>query len=192
MADDGETGQSLPHEVLAKESQPIVGAGYVSYPRRAAVSFAADQLLCRSSDTTRTSLTLGMLNLAEHPDVYKRLQAEIDAILEVNALSVSAVDKAPLLNAVVNETLRLLPPITSGVKRESPGAMICDRFIPAGVAVRTPNYTLSRDPRYFSLSPDAFRPDRWLNTKGEVAFNHTAFFPFMLGEPSPSDWSCRH
>lgn len=119
----------------------------------------------------------------------------MDAILNDSPLTLGAIDNAPLLNAVVNETLRLLPPITSGVKRESPGAMICDRvrvnsslicsflklyllqFIPAGIACRTPNYTLSRDARYFSPAPDSFRPDRWLDTKNEEAFNRLAFFP---------------
>lgn len=118
-----------------------------------------------------------MRYLTQNQDVYRRLQAEVDGILQSESLSTTALDRAPLLNAVVNESLRLLPPITSGVKRESPGAMILEQFIPAGTAVRTPNYTLSRDPRYFSPGPNEFRPDRWLNPKQEQAFDRTAFFP---------------
>lgn len=128
------------------------------------------------SDTTRTAITLGMLYLTENPSIYKRLQAEIDEILSKKTLSTSAIDNATLLNAVVHESLRMLPPITSGVKRESPGAMILGEFIPKGTAVRTPNYTLSRDKRYFTR-PDEFRPDRWIEEGKEENFNRGAFFP---------------
>jgi cytochrome P450 len=131
-----------------------------------------------------------MMHLINNPSIYKRLQDELDALFESKPLSISELDRAPLLNAVVNETLRLLPPITSGVKRESPGAVICGKFIPAGVPVRTPNYTLSRDPRYFSPAPDAFRPDRWLEPKKEQAFNRAAFFPLWVShQQKRKDWA---
>ncbi|WP_152722024.1 cytochrome P450, partial [Moraxella catarrhalis] len=42
----------------------------------------------------------------------------------------------PYLNAVVNESLRIAPPVVIGVPRVVPagGATICGRYVPAGVS----------------------------------------------------------
>ncbi|KAK4552401.1 hypothetical protein LTR86_010415 [Recurvomyces mirabilis] len=63
--------------------------------------------------------------------------------------SVSEVDKLPLLEAVLNETLRLHSP--------SPGQK------PRGTVVSTNAYTLHRNEELFS-DPLEWKPDRWLST----------------------------
>lgn len=125
-------------------------------------------------------MTLTFLYLMQNPDILRRLQEELDTIFLGKEITVPELDKAPLLNAVVNEALRLQPPISSGTKRESPGAVLEGHFIPKGISVRFPAYVAARDPRYFSPDPDAFRPDRWLDSRGEAAFDRTAWFPLCV------------
>ena len=54
------------------------------------------------------------------------------------------------------------------------------RYIPAGTQVYVPPFSLHRDPRYFSPSPDAFIPDRWLSSTGQST-SQSAFIPFSYG-----------
>ena len=58
-------------------------------------------------------------------------------------------------------------------------------FVPEGTAAFVHFYSLQRDPRYFSPSPDAFYPERWLPTSAggldKVVLNKDAFIPFSHG-----------
>ncbi|KAF7974713.1 hypothetical protein HWV62_11507 [Athelia sp. TMB] len=102
------------------------------------------------------------------------------------------------LNAVINETLRLLPPVLSGsqrvVERGSGAATFGPHLIPEGTAVFSHFYSIQRDQRYFSPLPETFWPDRWLSEsertspfgsgyKGpvNVVVDRTAFTPFSFG-----------
>jgi cytochrome P450 len=95
-----------------------------------------------------------------------------------------------MLDAVINETMRLYPPVQSGVGRQtSPQGVTVQTengpvYIPGNVAISIPTLTLQRDPRYFSPHPNAFRPDRWLYPEKEEAFNKDAFIPFAYGAAS--------
>lgn len=77
----------------------------------------------------------------QQPELYKRLQAEMDEMLAHGPMSPSLLENAPFLNAVVNETLRLAPPITIGVKRMSPGAVVVGTYIPEKTIVSRQVYT---------------------------------------------------
>ena len=103
-----------------------------------------------------------------------------------------------------NETLRLQPAVPSGLQRSpekgTGGHWIGDKFIPEGIAVNVAPYSLHRDPRYFSPSPEEFIPERWLPSKAKRVFargadtskdlkpvisefitNTAAFIPFSTG-----------
>lgn len=68
------------------------------------------------------------------------------------------------LHGVVEEGLRLFPPVPFGLPRDRAGAVIDWVYIPKGVIVSTENYALSRDPRYWT-EPDSFRPERWIGER---------------------------
>lgn len=100
-------------------------------------------------------------HFATHPDVYKTLQAEVDALFESNAgqeaspeessevedpVDSAALAKLPYLQACIDESLRLLPPVPSGLQRQTPpqGLQVGDVWIPGDTIVMTPTYTLNR------------------------------------------------
>lgn len=93
----------------------------------------------------------------------KKLQTEIDeadkaAAAAAGARGTSTLDvvtlgKLPYLNAVINETIRLSPPVPSGLQRQTPpeGMTVGDVFIPGNTIVQVPSYTIFRgDLRIFS------------------------------------------
>ncbi|KAK7692413.1 hypothetical protein QCA50_004038 [Cerrena zonata] len=136
-------------------------------------------------DTIATALAALFWFLLKNPECYKRLQQEIDTAYPDHAdplLTPVPPSKLAYLNACINETLRLHPPVPTSGPRQVPYTMhdkvVAGQFIPAGTQVYVPAYSLHRDPRYFPLSPDKFIPERWL---GHKELDTAAFIPFSHG-----------
>lgn len=95
----------------------------------------------------------------------------------------SKVQALPFLDSVINETLRLKPPVIQGTPRETPpqGIRVGDRFIPGHVAVSVPTILIQRDPRWWQ-KPDEFLPERWGEKREEMGTDNSPWLPFQQGE----------
>ena len=99
------------------------------------------------SDTTSATLTNTFYRLAKHPDKLRLLQKEIDPLFTSEAdFSYKLVNDLPVLEGIINEVLRLHPPVPSGVQRMTPkeGVTIAGTYIPGNTNVTIPTYTLHR------------------------------------------------
>lgn len=87
----------------------------------------------------------------------------------------------PVLESVINETMRLYPPVLFGSQRVTPpqGLQIGEKWIPGEMVVYMPSWQLHHDARNF-VDPDAFVPERW-TSKPEMILNRSAFLPFLIG-----------
>jgi len=111
--------------------------------------------------------------LAQAPKAEQRLHDEVVA-------SASVQDRLPYLQAVVKETLRLLPPVRH-LHRYPVGSAVLlgQRVDPSEQVVVSPVVT-HRDPALHP-SPEAFRPERWLTPQGTAAPVRGAYVPFGAG-----------
>lgn len=68
------------------------------------------------ADTSSTTLTFALEFLLDNPETLERLTKEIDAAIpSVNdPITSDNTRNLPYLNAVINETLRLMPPTPAG------------------------------------------------------------------------------
>lgn len=140
------------------------------------------------SDTSSTALSGIMYYLLQYPEYLRRLRKELDATFppsEDAPIRLDMLADLQLLNAIINEALRLQPPLASGLQRapakNSGGKVVGDMFLPEETAVFVPPYAIHRDPRYFYPKPDEFWPERWYTRSSEVVLNRLAYIPFSHG-----------
>lgn len=86
--------------------------------------------------------------LAKHPEHIDKLRNELAPLVRDSNLDPSPDELAHLehLNAVINETLRLHPPVPTTIWRVTPpgGVMIGDVHVPGGMNVTCPQYAVGR------------------------------------------------
>lgn len=142
----------------------------------------AHLIVVAGSDTTAATLTCVFWHLAQEPAQIKSLRVEVDEYYRVNGQAdANGLAQLKHLDAVINESLRLHPPVPSGVQRVTPadGLQIGETFIPGNTIVQIPMHTQSRDPRNF-VQPNSFIPERW-TTKSELVLNPGNSIPFSVG-----------
>ncbi|CAF0737712.1 unnamed protein product [Adineta steineri] len=116
-------------------------------------------------ETTSTALTWFIHLASKHPRVQQKIKAEL---LENNCkedLSVEHLDSLVYLDCVIKEVLRFCPPVNGSAR-----TLTMDDRLPesgtqlyAGDEVLIPFMNLARDPRYWSIDPELFYPERFLD-----------------------------
>ena len=104
-------------------------------------------IIAAGSDTTAAALTHVFYYLAKLPEHAQKLRDELhEASFHDANLPMAGLRNLQHLNAVINETLRLCPPVPSGPLRNTPpeGLHVNGRYIPGGVTVLTPVYSIQR------------------------------------------------
>ncbi|KAJ3793618.1 cytochrome P450 monooxygenase pc-1 [Lentinula aff. detonsa] len=148
-------------------------------------------ILLAGRDTIACTLTFTMYFLARHPDVLSKLRREIcSTIGAVSEPTLESIQGMPYLRAVINEVLRLYPPVPIDT-RES----IHDDIWPSPDPTQKPFYIPARTTADYSFlfmhrrkdlwGPDAeeFDPDRFLDERVQKyqLRNPFQFLPFNAG-----------
>ena len=147
-------------------------------------------LIIAGSDTTSTAFAGSFFYLVHNPHTLEKVTEEVRSKFQ----DVEEIHTSPKLNschylrAVIDETMRLSPPVGGILPREVlPGGLLIDGHqISAGTVVGTPHYAIHHHPNYFP-SPFKFNPSRWIAdsspevTKDTVALAQSAFCPFSVG-----------
>ncbi|KAL7895418.1 cytochrome P450 [Trichoderma sp. SZMC 28014] len=136
------------------------------------------------TDTTATALAGWTYFICTHPNVYKRLAAEIRGAFKANdEVKWDKVKSLAYLEATLNEALRLYPPSPASQQRVVPpgGATIAGLFVPAGTTVAVPPWVSTHSHVNF-IEPDAFIPERWLREDPKFQDDRlNASLPFGTG-----------
>jgi len=131
-------------------------------------------------ETTALNLTYTLWLLAAHPEVVLKVRAELDEVCGNSDPTAAQTRKAlPYTTAVVNESMRLLPPAYIVGRELTADAEIGGMHFPNKTHFICPQWVVQRDPRWF-VDPMSFRPERWLNGETDN-LPKFAFFPFGGG-----------
>ncbi|KAJ4312881.1 hypothetical protein N0V94_007221 [Neodidymelliopsis sp. IMI 364377] len=143
-------------------------------------------LLDAGSDTTAIALTHAVYHLLRTPKALERLREEVDVALAPHTIvaSYDQVKSLRYLSACLDESMRLLPPVSFGLNRKTgpEGLTVDGQWIPGGVTVAVPAYTAHHNPDIFP-DPESYYPDRWL--EDDVKDARAAFIPFSAGARGP-------
>jgi cytochrome P450 len=129
-------------------------------------------------ETTAITLTYLMYELSRQPLLQSKLRAEVRTLsprlnypadIPEDLPSPRSIDALPLLDAVIQETLRRYPPAAGSEPRVTPlgsTTIGCYSGIPGGVRISANQYTLHRNAKAF---PDfeTWKPERWLEANQE-------------------------
>ncbi|KAJ9577522.1 hypothetical protein L9F63_005895, partial [Diploptera punctata] len=115
-------------------------------------------------ETSSTTVTFCLYELACNPDIQARLREEIDTVLNKynGDITYEAVNEMNYLEKVVNETLRMYPPLSTLTRECTRTTKLRDTdvVIEKGTPIILSIYGLQRDPKYFP-NPEVFDPERF-------------------------------
>lgn len=111
--------------------------------------------------TTASALTWTLFLLCAYPSVLRDLIDELTANLNGDLPEVSQLTGLPLLDRVVKESLRLLPPVMWWSKVSTASFDLGPYQLDAGTHVIFSSYITHRLPELYPR-PDSYQPDRWL------------------------------
>jgi cytochrome P450 len=106
-------------------------------------------MLTRDRDTIGVVLAYTFYQLAKHQEYQARLADEVGTVFGKTIpgeLASGDLAKLELLEAVINETMRLDNPVANNAGRTTPpeGIVVDGVWIPGGVAVRVPGYAMHK------------------------------------------------
>lgn len=133
-------------------------------------------------ETSATTLSFTLYELAKNEEAQRKAQAEVDAFLHKhgNKVEYSCVTELPYLEACIDEALRLYP-VLGVLTREVvekytlPSGLEVDK----GVRIHIPVYHLQHSPDHFP-EPERFRPERFLRENKKNVKPYT-YMPFGEG-----------
>ena len=149
---DEETGQGLSDTELRNETITFLLAGH---------------------ETTANALAWTFYLLSQHPDIERQLRAEVSAVLGERAPTVENLPQLRYTTMVIQEAMRLYPPIWAIERRAIADDTIGGFHIPAGSSVVISPYTLHRNENFWPQA-ERFDPARF-------ATRPRAYIPFGSG-----------
>ncbi|XP_069101418.1 ultra-long-chain fatty acid omega-hydroxylase-like [Argopecten irradians] len=141
-----------------------------------------DTFLFEGHDTTTSAMCWTLYSLAEHPQWQKKIQAEVDGILEgrdLDFIEWSDLGKLENLTLCIKEGLRLHSPVSFIQRNTTKPFEVEGYHVPVGTSVAIQIYNLHHNP-YVWDDPMEFRPERFL-PENSVGRDSYAFVPFSAG-----------
>lgn len=135
--------------------------------------------LLAGHETTALLLAWCWDMLAHHLTVQTQLQSEIDRVLGDRPPTPADLPKLTYTRAVIQETLRLRPPVWTIGREALETCEIGGQPIPSRASVLVSPWVTHHDARYYA-DPDEFCPERWERLGDSLP--RFAFFPFGGGE----------
>lgn len=136
-------------------------------------------LVVAGFETSANTLNWAWYLIATHPKVEQRLLEEATAVLpDASMVTYERAADMTYAQQVLEETLRLYPPVWIFTRRSQEGDELGDFDVPPGTDIYLSPYVLHRTEHYWS-DPDRFDPDRF--AASDRPKKDRPFFPFSLG-----------
>jgi len=153
-----EEGQAMSDERLISECLTFFGAGY---------------------ETTAAALSWTWYLLCQHPEIYQRVQSEVDMVLQGRTPTYADLANLPYCLQVFKEVIRLYPPSYVICRHTLDDVQIDGYRVPKDWTIVIAPYTLHRREESFP-EPEKFDPERF-QPEREKNLPRYAYLPFGAG-----------
>jgi cytochrome P450 len=171
-------GEAAPDDILTlllRAADPESGRGLTDAEVRANIV----TFIGAGHETTANALTWSLYLLSQAPGARARVEAEVDEVAGGGPLAPEALPRLVFTKAVVEEAMRLYPPVPYMSRAALDDDRIGNLKIPRGSIVTIAPWVLHRHRRLWD-DPDAFVPERFLPGRRE-AIDRFAYLPFGAG-----------
>jgi cytochrome P450 len=158
QAEDPETGERLTDAEVRDELMTFLGAGH---------------------ETTASGLAWTWMLLSQHPEARERLLTELDEVLEGRIPTAADIPTLPWTNAVVQESMRLYPPVMGLTRVAVKDDQIAGIRIASGTTLAILIHGIHHHPEVWP-SPDRFDPNRFMPESPQPS-SKQAWMPFGAG-----------
>ncbi|MDG4862416.1 cytochrome P450 [Streptomyces sp. T-3] len=128
-------------------------------------------------DSVASSLFWTLVLLDQHREWWQKLRAEVAEVAGQEPPGPEVLARMPVLDKIVKESVRLLPPASFAVRYAEEGAQLDGHAVPRGAMVVASSFVTHRDPATFA-EPLRFHPERW----DDIRPAQHEYFPFGLGQ----------
>ncbi|MGZ8226472.1 MAG: cytochrome P450 [Methylococcaceae bacterium] len=136
-------------------------------------------LFMAGHETTANTLAWAWYLISQCPKVEQRMHQEVDEVLGSGSASFDDFAKLTYTRAVIEETMRLYPPVPILSREAIADDTIRNRHVPAGSIMLVVPWLLHRHKLYWD-KPDHFIPERFL-PDAAVKPDKFAYVPFSVG-----------
>ncbi|KAJ4317917.1 hypothetical protein N0V94_004680 [Neodidymelliopsis sp. IMI 364377] len=147
--------------------------------------------LAAGHETTASAMSWAIYCLCKHPSTQQRLRTELRSSLPslsdpTASISSTDIDRLPYLNAVLQETLRLFPPVPLTMRETATDTTIQGSFIPRGTTIVISPWAVNTSTHLWGADAREFNPDRWLGSHANTggAESNYAITTFLHGPRS--------
>jgi cytochrome P450 len=153
-----ETGQGLSQQTIIDEIKTFLVTGH---------------------ETSGYALAWTWWHLTQHPDVLEKVKEEVNAVFGDRNATLEGVANLTYTKMVIEESMRLYPPIWLFTRKSRTALTVQDYTLPAQSNFIICAYTLHRHPLYWP-NPEKFDPDRFL-PENVAKRPKLAYLPFGAG-----------
>jgi len=136
-------------------------------------------MIVAGHETTAISLTWAFHLLCQNPGVEQRLDHELRVALGGRSPRVEDLSRMEYVRMVLEEAMRLYPPVSIVARQAIAEAEVGGVVIPAKSVLVLSAYTTHRHPQFWK-DPESFDPDRFSPERSGKR-HRFAYFPFLAG-----------
>jgi cytochrome P450 len=173
-----DSGAAAPRDILTlllEAADPETGKGLTDLEVRANII----TFIGAGHETTANALTWSLYLISQDEEIRAQVEDEVDRVLAVGALTPAGLEGLVFTRAVIEEAMRLYPPVPFMSRAALKDDFIGNLRIPRGSLVTIAPYVLHRH-RTLWEEPEAFMPERFLpDRRGTI--DRFAYLPFGAG-----------